>query len=298
VPLSEVSQHLIDATLASEDPNFYSNPGIEPRGIARAIYQNLSEQEIVSGASTITQQLVKNVLIPVDERYQQTPSRKIREALLAYQITQKISKSQILALYLNEIFYGNQAYGVEAASQAYFGKRARELTLAEASMLAGLPQSPAVYNPLVNPVAAKARQAYVLEQMVRHGFITEAEANDAQQAELRYQPQKQPFLAPHWAVHIRTLIEEKYGTRVLYQNGLKIYTTLDYDLQVKMEELIEETLFVAAERLSVDEAVLAIELERGLESRARPGLQRKARITSLAGLGDDVIENRRRYSLP
>ena len=190
VPLTEISQYLIDATLAAEDANFYSNPGIEPRGIARAVYQNLVEQEIVSGASTITQQLVKNVLIPEDERYQQTPSRKIREALLAYQITQKISKSQILALYLNEIFYGNQAYGVEAASQAYFGKRARELTLAEASMLAGLPQSPAVYNPLVNPVAAKARQAYVLEQMVRHGFITEAEANEAQQAELRYQPQR------------------------------------------------------------------------------------------------------------
>src|SRR5829696_4525561 len=123
VPLTEISQYLIDATLAAEDANFYSNPGIEPKGIARAIYQNLTEGEVVSGASTITQQLVKNVLIPEDERYQQTPSRKLREALLAYQITQKISKSQILALYLNEIFYGNQAYGVEAAAQAYFGKR-------------------------------------------------------------------------------------------------------------------------------------------------------------------------------
>ena len=263
VPLTEISQYLIDATLAAEDANFYSNPGIEPRGIARAVYQNLSEQEIVSGASTITQQLVKNVLIPEDERYQQTPSRKIREALLAYQITQKISKSQILALYLNEIFYGNQAYGVEAASQAYFGKRARELTLAEASMLAGLPQSPAVYNPLVNPVAAKARQAYVLEQMVRHGFITEAEANDAQQAELRYQPQKQPFLAPHWAVHIRTLIEEKYGTRVLYQNGLKIYTTLDYDLQVKMEEVAQSNAPILAQRDAENTSIVVMNPKTG-----------------------------------
>ena len=188
MPITEISQYLIDATLAAEDANFYSNPGIEPRGIARAVYQNLTEQEIVSGASTITQQLVKNVLIPEDERYQQTPSRKLREALLAYQLTQKISKSQILTLYLNEIFYGNQAYGVEAASQGYFGKHARDLTLAEASMLAGLPQSPAVYNPLRSPVAAKARQAYVLDQMVRHGFITEAEGTLASQAELRYQP--------------------------------------------------------------------------------------------------------------
>jgi 1A family penicillin-binding protein len=237
VPISEISQYLIDATLAAEDANFYSNPGIEPRGIARAVYQNLTEQEIVSGASTITQQLVKNVLIPEEERYQQTPMRKIREALLAYQLTQRTSKTQILTLYLNEIFYGNQAYGVEAASQGYFGKHARDLTLAEASMLAGLPQSPALYNPLINPVAAKARQAYVLEQMVRHGFITEADARIASQAELRYQPQKQPFLAPHWAVHVRTLIEEKYGNRMLYQGGLKIYTSLDFDLQTKMEEV-------------------------------------------------------------
>jgi 1A family penicillin-binding protein len=263
VPLTEISQYLIDATLAAEDAHFYSNPGIEPRGIVRALYQNLSEQEIVSGASTITQQLVKNVLIPEDERYQQTPSRKIREALLAYQITQKLSKSQILALYLNEIFYGNQAYGVEAASQSYFGKRARDLTLAEASMLAGLPQSPAVYNPLQNPVAAKARQAYVLEQMVRHGFITEAEANEAQQAELRYQPQKRPFLAPHWAVYIRSQIEEKYGTRVLYQNGLKVYTSLDYDLQVRMEEVAKANEPILAQRDAENTSIVVMNPRTG-----------------------------------
>jgi 1A family penicillin-binding protein len=263
VPLTDISQYLIDATLAAEDANFYSNPGIEPRGIARAIYQNLMEQDIVSGASTITQQLVKNVLIPEDERYQQTPSRKIREALLAYQITQKISKSQILALYLNEIFYGNQAYGIEAASQAYFGKRARELTLAEASMLAGLPQSPAVYNPLVNPVAAKARQSYVLEQMVRHGFITEAEGNEAQQAELRYQSTERPFLAPHWAVYIRSMIEEKYGARVLYQSGLKIYTSLDYDLQVKMEEVAKANAPTLAQRDASNTSIVVMNPKTG-----------------------------------
>src|SRR3954449_7402264 len=263
VPLTEISQYLIDATLAAEDANFYSNPGIEPRGIARAVYQNLTEGDVVSGASTITQQLVKNVLIPEDERYQQTASRKIREALLAYQITQKLSKSQILALYLNEIFYGNQAYGIEAASQAYFGKHARELTLAEASMLAGLPQSPAVYNPLQNPVAAKARQAYVLDQMVRNGFITEAEARDAQQAELRYQPQKRPFLAPHWAVYIRSLIEEKYGTRMLYQGGLKIYTSLDYDLQLKMEEVAKSNEANLAQREAENTSIVVMNPKTG-----------------------------------
>ncbi|MFN8632243.1 MAG: PBP1A family penicillin-binding protein [Chloroflexota bacterium] len=263
VPLTEISQYLIDATLAAEDANFYSNPGIEPRGIARAVYQNLTEGEVVSGASTITQQLVKNVLIPEDERYQQTPSRKIREALLAYQITQKISKSQILSLYLNEIFYGNQAYGIEAASQSYFGKHARELTLAEASMLAGLPQSPAVYNPLQNPVAAKARQAYVLDQMVRNGFITEAEARDAQQSELRYTPQKRPFLAPHWAVYIRSLIEEKYGTGKLYQGGFKIYTSLDYELQLKMEDVAKANAANLAQRDAENTSIVVMNPKTG-----------------------------------
>jgi 1A family penicillin-binding protein len=263
VPVTEISQYLIDATLAAEDANFYSNPGIEPRGIARAIYQNLTEGDVVSGASTITQQLVKNVLIPEDERYQQTASRKIREALLAYQITQKLSKSQILALYLNEIFYGNQAYGIEAAAQSYFGKHARELTLAEASMLAGLPQSPAVYNPLQNPVAAKARQSYVLEQMARNGFITEADAREAQQAEIRYQPQKRPFLAPHWAVYIRSLIEEKYGTRMLYQGGLKIYTSLDYDLQLKMEEVAKSNEANLAQREAENTSIVVMNPKTG-----------------------------------
>ena len=263
MPLSEVSQHLIDATLASEDPNFYSNPGIEARGIARAIYQNLSEQEIVSGASTITQQLVKNVLIPEDERHQRTPSRKIREALLAYQLTEKLSKGQILALYLNEIYYGNQAYGIEAAAQTYFGKHARELTLAEASILAGLPQAPTLYNPLQNPVAAKDRQAYVLEQMVRDGFITEADARDARQAELVYQPQQQTSLAPQWATYVRSLIEQKYGAQLLYQGGLKIHTTLDYDLQVKMEEVAKANQPNLAERDANNAAIVVINPKTG-----------------------------------
>src|SRR3954469_19690831 len=263
VPLNEISQYLIDATLAAEDPNFYTNPGIEPKGILRAVYQNLSEGEVVSGASTITQQLVKNVLIPEDERYQQTPSRKIREGLLAYQITQTLSKSQILALYLNEIFYGNQAYGIEAASQAYFGKHARDLSLAEASMLAGLPQSPSIYDPLRIPVAAKARQAYVLDQMVRNGFITEADGRDARQAELRYQPQKQPFLAPHWAMYIRSLIEEKYGAPTLYQGGFRIYTTLDYDLELKMEDVARSNAANLAQRDGNNTAIVVMNPKTG-----------------------------------
>jgi 1A family penicillin-binding protein len=263
VPINEISQYLIDATLAAEDPNFYSNPGIEPRGIVRAVYQNLSEQEIVSGASTITQQLVKRVLIPEEEQSQKSYTRKIKEALLAYQLTQKLSKGQILTLYLNEIFYGNQAYGIEAASEAYFGKHARELTLAEASMLAGLPQSPSIYDPLRNPVAAKGRQSYVLDQMVRNDFITQSEADAARQAELRYQPQKQPFLAPHWAMYIRSLIEEKYGARALYQGGYRIYTTLDYDLELKMEDVAKSNAANLAQRDGNNTAIVVMNPKTG-----------------------------------
>lgn len=267
VPLSEISQYLIDATLAAEDANFYSNPGIEPRGILRAVYQNVTEQDVVSGASTITQQLVKNVLIPENERYDQSMSsgvvRKVKEALLAYQVTQKLSKSQILSLYLNEIFYGNQAYGVEAAAQAYFAKSARDLTLAEAAVIAGLPQSPSAYDPFRNPVAAKARQSYVLEQMEKNGFITPQELEQARQAQLSYQRRKQEFLAPHWVMHIRDLVDEKYGAKVLYQGGLKIYTTLDLDLQNKMEEVARANKDNLAQRDAENTSIVVMNPKTG-----------------------------------
>jgi 1A family penicillin-binding protein len=263
VPLSEMSQYLLDATLAAEDANFYSNPGVDLKGIIRAVFQNVTEQEVVSGASTITQQLVRNVLLKPEERIDRSYARKIKEALLAYQVTQKLSKSQILALYLNEIFYGNQAYGVEAASQAYFGKHARDLTLAEAAVIAGLPQSPSIYDPFQNPVGAKARQAYVLDQMVRHGFVTEKEAEDARQAELRYQPQKPVFLAPHWVMHVRDQIEAKYGSKFLYQGGLKIFTTLDLDLQNKLEEVARANAENLAQRDANNTSITAINPKTG-----------------------------------
>ena len=237
VPLSEISPHLINAQLAAEDANFYSNPGVDLRSIARALFQNVSEQDIVSGGSTITQQLVRNVLMKPEERHDRSMARKLKEGLLAYQATKKLSKPQILALYMNEIYYGNLAYGVEAASQTYFGKRARELTLAESAVIAGLPQAPSQYDPVRNPVGAKARQSYVLDQMARNGFITEQEAEQAKQAELRYQPQKQVFLAPHWVMYVRDLMEAKYGPKLLHQGGWKIHTTLDLDLQRTLEEV-------------------------------------------------------------
>ena len=263
VPLSEVSQYLIDASLAAEDANFYSNPGVDLKGMVRAFFQNVTEQNVVSGASTITQQLVRNVLLKPEERYDISVARKAKEALLAYQVTQKLSKSQILALYLNEIYYGNQAYGVEAASQTYFGKHARDLTLGEAAVIAGLPASPSVYDPLRNPVGAKARQAYVLDQMVRQGFVTEFEAQQASQAELRYQPQKPVYLSPHWVMYVRDVIEAKYGAKALYQGGLKIFTTLDLDLQNRMEEVARNNIPTLQQRDANNTSITVINPKTG-----------------------------------
>src|SRR5918912_52992 len=168
VHLSDVPPVMRDATIAAEDASFYDNPGFDPRAVIRATYQWLRSGTPQSGASTITQQLVKNTLLGPE----QTAERKIKEAFLAMELTRRYSKDQILEMYVNEILYGNRAYGVEAAAETYFGKPARDLTLSEASLLAGLPQAPSYYDPYLNFAAAKERQGYVLEQMERVGAIT------------------------------------------------------------------------------------------------------------------------------
>src|SRR5437763_11637775 len=140
-----------------------------------------------------------------------TAERKIKEAFLAIELTRRYSKDKILQMYLNEIYYGNLAYGVEAAAQTYFSKHARDLTLPEAALIAGLPQAPSTYDPLKNPAAAKERQIYVLDQMARREFITPEQAEEAKQAKLNFTPLKRDLLAPHWVMYIRDLIEQKYG---------------------------------------------------------------------------------------
>src|SRR6266498_3818431 len=184
VELDRMPKALRDATIAVEDANFYDNPGVDLRGILRALLQNYQSQDVVSGASTITQQLVRNVLLPPEERAQISFERKLREAILAFRVSRKYSKDQILGIYLNEVYYGNQAYGVEAAAQAYFGKHVWELDAAEASLIAGLPQSPTILNPLTNLAGAKARQKVTLGLMAKLGYLTTAQAQAAYQAPL------------------------------------------------------------------------------------------------------------------
>ena len=231
LPLDEIPPYLRQATIATEDASFYTNPGVDAKAILRAIIINLKGGEVLSGGSTITQQLARNVLLLPEERTQRTLTRKLRETILAWRLARTYSKDAILALYLNETYYGNLAYGVEAAAQAYFGKSAAELDLAECALLAGLPQSPALYNPLVDPEAAKERQAVVLDLMVKHGYIDEAQAQLVKEEQLHFASVPFPIRAPHFVMHVRRLLEDELGLSTLERGGLQVYTTLDLDMQ-------------------------------------------------------------------
>ncbi|CAG0965556.1 partial penicillin-binding protein 1A, partial [Anaerolineae bacterium] len=199
VRLSDLPLHLRQAVVAVEDANFDQNPGVDALGILRAAWQNISAGEIVAGGSTITQQLARQVLLSPEERDTRRFTRKLREAVLALEITHTYSKDQILEMYLNEVYFGQLAYGIEAAARTYFGKPARDLDLAESALLAGLIQSPSAYNPLVNLDAARARQRIALGLMVKNGLITEAQSVIAQ-AELLHFASASPtttLRAPH-----------------------------------------------------------------------------------------------------
>jgi membrane peptidoglycan carboxypeptidase len=263
VPLERISPHLIQATIATEDRYFYQHPGFDPIGIVRAIWYAVNEREVVSGASTITQQVARNVLLSPVERSQRTLSRKIREAILAAEITRRYPKDTILEIYLNDIFYGNLAYGIEAAAETYFGKSADQLTLAEAALLAGLPQSPALHDPYTNPDAAKVRQAVVLDLMVEAGYITPAQAETAQAEELEYVPLSFPIRAPHFVMYVRQVLEEKYGAEALYKGGLRVYTTLDPRLQAIAERVAKEHVGSLAEKHVTNAALVALKPDTG-----------------------------------
>lgn len=235
VELADIPLSMRYATIAIEDKTFYDNPGYDAEGIARAFWNNFTGGQ-VQGGSSITQQLVKNVLIAPEERLEISYDRKLKELILAVRISNEYSKDQILEWYLNTNFYGNLAYGVEAAAQVYFGKPANELTLAEASMLAAIPQSPAL-NPIDNFDLARERQRIVLDFMVEQGYITAEQADIAYGQELQIRPPEQRFnlLAPHFSVEARKQVEAMLGPTLTYRGGLVVYTTLDYQLQLQAE---------------------------------------------------------------
>ncbi|MEA3309059.1 MAG: transglycosylase domain-containing protein [Chloroflexota bacterium] len=268
VPIGQIDRDLQLATVATEDRNFYAHVGFDPIAILRAVYYALQEQEIVSGASTITQQVARNILLDPEERTAYRASRKIKEIILAAEMTRKYSKDEILEIYLNNNNYGNRAYGVDAAARTYFGTRASDLTVGQAAFLAGLPQSPATYDPYHGGRdAALKRHRTVLALMAEDGFIT---AEAAERAALELDTYEFPFLytdripAPHFVFYVRQWVEEHLGASSLYQgSGLRIHTTLEPRLQSIAEEEVAAGIANLAERHATNGALLAIEPATG-----------------------------------
>ena len=242
VPLDRVSPHLINATIATEDASFFTNQGIDPIRIAGAALQNVEKGEIVSGASTITMQLARNLFLGSEERYEQSFDRKIVEAGLAAELTQTYTKEELMEIYLNLLNYGHLSYGPQAAARTYFGKSANDLTLAEATLLAGIPQSPALYDLYVDFESAKARQRVVLSLMVRHRFLTEGEANAvfATGMQLNGSRELPPARAPHFVDYVVRELDQSLGEGYARRGGLHIYTTLDLALQETAQRIVSQ----------------------------------------------------------
>ncbi|MCX5881677.1 MAG: PBP1A family penicillin-binding protein [Deltaproteobacteria bacterium] len=234
IPISRIPQILKEAFIAAEDSRFYSHPGIDVIGIFRAVLKNIEAGGVVQGGSTITQQVTKSFLLTPERSY----TRKIKEAILAYRISKAFSKDEILFLYLNQIYLGHGAYGIEAASENYFGKPVTDLNLAECALLAGLPQAPTKYSPFRYPDRAKQRQVYVLTRMAAEGYITEAQAAAAIQQAMDIKPRKNWYIeeVPFYTEHIRRYVEAKFGPDTLYSNGLSIYAAVNIDMQKAAQE--------------------------------------------------------------
>jgi len=242
VHLDQIPEHFQNAVIALEDKTFYTNPGFDPQGIVKAFIDNLTGDS-VRGGSSITVQLVKNVLIPLEERYIKSYTRKIKEVILATEITRRFEKDQILQWYLNTNFYGNLATGVEAAAQVYFGKHIWELDLAECSMLALIPQSPA-YNPIDDWEEARKRQRITLDRMVDEGYVTTEEADAAYRQELQIRErgilERFGVQSPHFSLFAEKQLVEMFGDDLVYRGGLRVITTVDLDLHAQVEQIARE----------------------------------------------------------
>lgn len=239
--LDDIPLQLQQATIATEDRNFYHHPGVDITGILRAFWINLRGGETLAGGSTITQQVARNLLLDPDERFERSLRRKLRESWLAWRLARQNSKEEILALYLNQTYYGGLAYGVEAAAQTFFGKPASELDLAESAMLAGLPQSPARYNPLIDLEAAQERQAVVLGLMQREGYISSQERDLAEREPLIFESVPYPLEAPHFVLWVRAALDDLFAPEDLAR-GLTVRTSLDLNWQHHAERAVAKQL--------------------------------------------------------
>lgn len=237
ISLDNIPQHVIDTTLAIEDERFYSHLGVDLKAILRAAIANFQGKGISQGGSTITQQLIKNSILTPEKTY----TRKIKEAILALTAEVRYSKDEILEMYMNQIPYGANAYGVEAAANTFFNKSARELSLAEAALIAALPKAPSYFSPYgVHTDELMARKNYILDRTANLKFISKEEAELAKQEKLTFNKLRQAIKAPHFIFFIRELLNEKYGEDFVQRAGLKVITTLDWDLQSLAEKLVQE----------------------------------------------------------
>lgn len=252
IMLDDIPKHVVQASIAIEDKNFYKHRGFSVWAIARTIVTNILYGK-KAGGSTLTQQFVKNAVLGPEKKY----TRKIKELVLAQRIEKKFSKDEILQMYLNEIPYGSNAYGVEAASQKYFAKSVKDINVAEAALLAALPQAPSRYSPYgPNKDLLLGRKDYILNLMQEQGYISEQEKNAALAYEINFKTPEANIKAPHFVMYIRAILSEKYGEKNIEQGGYKIYTTLDWDMQEIAEKVIKEKIDEYGERYNASNASL------------------------------------------
>lgn len=240
VPVDKIPKRLIQAFVAAEDSNFFKHAGLDYLGIVRAAFKNLITLKKKEGASTITQQVAKSMLLTPEKKF----SRKIKEAILATRMEKMLSKDDILYIYLNQIYLGGGAYGVQIAAETYFAKNVDQLNLAEISMLAGLPKAPNTYSPIKHFDRAKERQSYVLDRMVKEGYVTQAEADHARNTPITVHPMKKvnSEQSAYFLEQVRIYLEEKYGEERLYKQGLKVYTTMNAEMQRGAHEAVTSGL--------------------------------------------------------
>ncbi len=264
VPLEQMPLEIKAATIAVEDDSFYTNKGFDEPSLLAAVlanYRNPDSRPI--GGSTITQQLVRHVAFDYEERVAVSYRRKVKELFLAWRMTQDFTKDEILELYLNEIYYGNLAYGIEAASQTYFAKSATDLTLGEATLLAGLPQAPIALDPYVNSDAAKARQWFVLNLMYEDGMVNQEQMDAAYLEELTFVEQTVSLTAPHFAIEVRRQLEAQFGAERVANDGLRVTTTLDVRYQRLAEQLASEHVAQLTENNLTNAALVAMKPATG-----------------------------------
>ncbi|MEK7072619.1 MAG: transglycosylase domain-containing protein, partial [Patescibacteria group bacterium] len=236
IKMDEIPKHVINATLTAEDRNFYTHRGFSATGIIRSILKNIFTGSKVGG-STLTQQFVKNAILTNEKTY----TRKIKEILISYRLENEFSKDQILNMYFNEIPYGSVIYGVEAAAQSFFGKSAKDLTIAEGAILAAIPQAPTYYSPYGNNKDILiSRQRYIIDSMVELDYLTKDQAEQAKNEKIIFKPLQDSIIAPHFVMYVKELLSEKYGEEFINQEGLKVYTTLDLDKQKIAEQAVKQ----------------------------------------------------------